>query len=547
MAGFTDRKGALSTDNFITKRLKSLSKLGMRYDDMVIRNSRAVGVSENQMGYSFNPMGADNDDMYYAFAALSMADSTLKKNISFFDKDYPQKRDQLRSFAVQDEIEDILDTICDESIVFDESNFFAYPQYNGSLKDDIKENLSDTYNQLYNYFGFNDGLTPWNYYRKWLIDGYLAFEIIYNDKQDQIIGFKELDPVSLIPVIDDKTNKKMWIQYKGEGVKERKLYDSQVIYISYSSNNSPNRVSYTERLIRSFNLMRIMEQSRIIWAVTNASWKMKFVIPVGGKSKTRAKQSLSQLMHNYREVIDFDYQSGELHVNGKPMMQFSKEYWLPSKDGETPEIESLGGDGPELSDTETLKYFSDKLMLASKIPFNRFNPEEQGTYEIAAEGMLRDEIKFSKFINRIRSIWQEILVKPLYIQMVLNHPELEDDYNFKANLSVKFIKENVFEEMKMMELATRRIDFIQTVRDGLVETDEEMNDVPFFNLDYLVTRFGGFTQDELKANNRFKEIAALEKEGYSRKDAEKIVDGEPKDKFKKEEDSGEDDDLGLDI
>jgi hypothetical protein len=230
------------------------------------------------------------------------------------------------------------------------------------------------------------------------------------------------------------------------------------------------------------------------------------------------------------------------------MMQFSKEYWLPSKDGETPEIESLGGDGPELSDTETLKYFSDKLMLASKIPFNRFNPEEQGTYEIAADGMLRDEIKFSKFINRLRSIWEEILVKPLYIQMVLDHPELEDDYNFKSNLSIKFNKENVFEEMKMMELATRRIDFIQNVRDGLIETDEDMNDVPYFNLDYLVSRFGGFTQDELKANRRYKEIAALEKEGYSREDAEKIAEGEPKSKFKKKETEPEgEDDLDLDI
>jgi hypothetical protein len=242
MAGFTDRKGSLSRDNFVTKRLKQLSKLGMEYDDMILRNSRAVGLSEDKIGYSFNPMGADNDDMYYAFAALSMSDTTLRKNISFYDKSYPKKRDQLRIFAVQDEIEEILDTIADESIVFDDSNFLAYPQYNGEIKSEIREVMQDVYNKIYTYFGFNDGLTAWNYYRKWLIDGYLAFEIIYNDTQDQIIGFKELDPVSLIPVIDDQTNKKMWIQYKGQGVKERKLYDSQVIYISYSSVNSPNRV-----------------------------------------------------------------------------------------------------------------------------------------------------------------------------------------------------------------------------------------------------------------------------------------------------------------
>ena len=96
MAGFTDRRAPLSTGNPVRKILKDLSNLGMAYDDMIIRNSRAVGFTENQMGYSFNPMGSDSDDMYGAFAALSLTDTTLKKNIAFFDQDYVRKRDQLR-------------------------------------------------------------------------------------------------------------------------------------------------------------------------------------------------------------------------------------------------------------------------------------------------------------------------------------------------------------------------------------------------------------------------------------------------------------------
>jgi hypothetical protein len=122
-----------------------------------------------------------------------------------------------------------------------------------------------------------------------------------------------------------------------------------------------------------------METTRIIWAVSNASFKTQFIIPVGGKSKTRAKQSLAQLMNNYKEVVDFDWDSASLTTNGKPMLQFNKEYWLPSKDGEQPEIETLGGDGPELSDTESLKYFSDKLKAVSKIPYNRFMYEVYGS------------------------------------------------------------------------------------------------------------------------------------------------------------------------
>ena len=180
MAGFTDRRGPLSTGNPVRKILKDLSNLGMAYDDMIIRNSRAVGFTENQMGYSFNPMGSDSDDMYGAFAALSLTDTNLKKNIAFFDQDYVRKRDQLRTFAVQDEIEEILDVITDEAIVFDESNYMGYAHFNGHIGESIEEEIADVYNNIYNYFGFNDSVSPWNYFRKWMIDGFLAFEIVFH-------------------------------------------------------------------------------------------------------------------------------------------------------------------------------------------------------------------------------------------------------------------------------------------------------------------------------------------------------------------------------
>lgn len=541
MAGFADRKGSLTKGNPVSDALKRLSRLGMNYDDMVLRNSRAVGFTENQIGYGMlNPMGSDADDMYYLFASLSMTDVSNKKNISYFDKSYPKKRDQLRNFAVQDEIEDILDTVSDEAIVFDETNYFAYPVINTSVSQEVKDSLIDSYNKIYEYFGFSDGQSSWNYFRKWLVDGYLAFEIIYDDEQRHIIGFKELDPVSLMPAVDKESAKKIWIQYKGGGPKERVLFDSQVIYLAYSSVNSPSRVSYVERLIRSFNLLRIMEHSRIIWAVTNASFKMKFVIPVGGKSKTRAKQSLAQLMNNYRELVNFDMQSGEIQTNGKPMMQFHKEYWLPSKDGEQPEIDTLANDGPQLSDTESLQWFYDKMKLASKIPFSRFDKDSPASYEMAADGMNRDEIKFSKFINRLRSIFQEILVKPIYLQICLDFPELEDDTNFKGNLTIKYNKDNVFEELKQMELASKKIDFISQVRSGLTEQDKDLNEVPFFSLNFLIKKYGGFTEEDLKKNKKMKEVDDLVKQGYEKADAEKIADGsDPKD-FKKVGDDMED-------
>jgi hypothetical protein len=291
-----------------------------------------------------------------------------------------------------------------------------------------------------------------------------------------------------------------------------------------------------------------MEHTRIIWAVTNSSFKTKFVIPVGGKSKTRAKQSLAQLMNSYREVVDFDFDSGEMSTNGKPMMPFNKEYWLPSKDGEQPEIENIGGDGPDLGDTESLKYFADRLKLASKIPFSRFDRDGGSTWDLEASGMMRDEIKFAKFINRLRSIFQEILVKPLYLQMCLNHPELKNDVAFKAGLGLKWVKDNVFEELKEMELMSKRVDFIGNMKTQLSVMDENMTEIPYFDLGWLIKRYGGFTHDDIKANQRAKKRAELEKEGYKDEDIEKILLGADKKDFKpekKEDALGGDLDLGI--
>ena len=504
MAGFLDRFGPFSNNRFnLSGQLKKLSSFGMKYDDMVIRQSQAIGVMEDKFGYGqINPLGLDTDDMWYPFASLSMSDVGMRKQIGFFDIGYPQRREELREFSLHDEVEEILDTLCDEAVVYDDQNFFARPSIlNAPVSEEVEKYLHKAYQDLYSYFGFNQDQSAWYFFRKWLVDGYLAFEIIYNDKQDEIIGFKELDPISLVPAVDKDSNKKMWIQYKDDAVRQRELYDSQIIYLSYASISTASRTSYAERLVRAFNIMRIMEHTRVIWAVTNASFKMKFIIPVGGKSKTRAKQSLSQLMHNYKEVIDFDYTSGKLDVNGSPLMQFNKEYWLPSKDGEQPEIETLGNEGPDLADTEALKYFADKLKLASKIPFSRFDTDSPATYEMSAEGLIREEIKFAKFIKRLRSSFQEILVKPLFLQLALKFPEIANDPMIKAQVSLAYNEENMFAELKEMEIMEKRVDFISNMKDTLVEQDEEMNDVPYFNLDFLVKRYLKMKPEDLEKNS----------------------------------------------
>jgi hypothetical protein len=165
-------------------------------------------------------------------------------------------------------------------------------------------------------------------------------------------------------------------------------------------------------------------------------------IPVGSRSPQKAKETLGELMSIYKEDIRFNTDTAELSINGKPNLQFYKNYLFPVMNGENPKIETLNSSGPNLNVVDVMAYFFNKLKLDSKIPFNRFAARSGGsvgTYKVGAESAERDEIRYAKFINRIRSIYQEIIIKPLWIQMTLKHPEL------------KTLKESIQEKLKSHE------------------------------------------------------------------------------------------------
>ena len=564
MAGFTsNNRNNTSNPNPVTRMLRRLSSFGMNYKDDVIQNVRSTDLTFQNTTLQTNPnngqIGSITDDsVQVLFARMSSTDPSLSKGyFNLSEENYQKKKEQLRKFSLQDEIEEILDIICEEAIVFDGANKFANIRLNYKVDQKLLDEFTEEYNKIYNYFGFYDTVQATDYFRKWLIDGFLAFEIVYNQEQTEIIGFVELDPVSLTPGIDPNTNEKVWFVNQtqngttGQTTQDRILYDSQIIYLAYAKADAVSRISYVERLIRSFNILRTMEATRIIWAVTNASYKTQYIIPVGSVQSPRGRQTLAQAMANYKEVVDFDWDSGEISTNGRPMLQFYKDIFLASEGGETPQIQNLGGDGPDISDTETLKYFRDKLRQASKIPNSRFEKEQgEGVYTMSAEGINREEIRFSKFISRLRAIFSEILIKPLYIQMCLKHKEIMTDMNYRVNLGLEYNKDSIFEENKEIELIQKQSDVISSINSSMVVTDEEGNETPYFDFDFLVRKFLGMSDEDLKLNQRFKDEKQLQKEGYKQEDIAKILDGAPKEDFKpvkkkkKDEDEDEDENGG---
>jgi hypothetical protein len=514
MAGFIERNssgnGTIGGFN-VSKGLRKLASLGMDYDDMVIRQSQAIGTTEAMVGnQGFMP-----EDFLYS---LAMADIGHKKYIGYFDKQLKQKREYLKTFAMNGEIDFILETIADESIVYDSKNFFCRLDLtnlrkiiNEDRKDEIISYAYDAFTKIYYAHHFVEGYDAWQYFKQFLIDGFLAFEIIWNKDATEIIGFKELDALSLRPGVVKETDgklKKIWMQYEDIPSMKRELLDSQVIYISYAKSNFVSRTSYIERLIRSFNLLRILENSRIIWNVMNASFRIKMIVPIGTKSPQKAKESLAEMMSIYKEDIQLDQQSGELSVNGRPSMQFYKNYLFPSSaNNGAPEIDVMQTAGTDLSDNNIIDYFGNKLIKDSKVPAERFQSDQGGgQWSMSADGMSREEIRFSKFITRLRSVFQELILKPVVLQIQRKYPEVQDDVLFKASIGLAYEEENVFKELKEMEIMDKRANFVTSMLGLMVAEMDDTGmptEVPFFDALFLTEKYLKMNQGDLDKNQLY--------------------------------------------
>lgn len=516
MAGFLDPSQPNGAFGNILRSLSSISKFGMRYDDMVVRNSQALGKTESSF-FNDSGTGFTQDDAFYW--TLSYTDTKVKKYIAYFDRDYPEKRSFLRKFSLNGEIEFIIDTVTDESIVYDNKNYFAYPEVkNLDVSEKIKERIEDRFKNLYQLFNFQQTTLAWQIFKQFLIDGFLAYEIIYDNKGKNIIGFKELDATSLQPMVEQVSEnqfEQVWVQYPNNPQMTRKLRNEQVIYISYAKGNSISRVSYIERLVRSYNILRIMENSRVIWNVMNSSYRMKFVIPIGTQSPQKAMQTLGQVMSFHKEDISLNDNSGELTINGRPKVQFYKNYIFPEKDGVSPTVESMNPSGPDFNIMANVLYFFNKLKQDSKIPYARF-AFKGGTptnYQLSIDSLERDEIRFEKFLSRLRSIFQEILIKPLYLQMCLDFPELAKDRSFRANLGLNFKKENEFSSLLELQNMTKRGDFVKGLAEMKVKEGGEEKE--YFDKDFLIARFMNLTPDQIIRNAKYKEEGAEKKGGES--------------------------------
>lgn len=498
MSSYNQKDG--SNSGLFSKMLRKLSSLGMNYDTESFTQRQAVGVNEEP--HPVNNDAEANQFMYDVFAKRAISKILDKKSIAFLDGTYLEKRQILQQYAMKDEIRDYLTQIADEAIVYDEKNFFCKPcDLPQEFDEIIRKKLHENFYKIYNKLGFSDGVTAWNYFKKLLINGYIAFEIVYDKQQKNIIDLVELDPITLVVASDPETGTIVWIQYPNDPKLRRIILDAKIVYISYSNNQEFSETSYVEPLIRPYNQMKLLEQTKIIYNINQAAIYKKFIIPIGGMPKKQAEQQIQELMATYHEEIQFDEGTGMVYINGNPQPPHSKDIWLPNGAEGTPEVDLVSPSGNDLNEDQILNWFMNILRRTSKIPFARFEKESGGgnLYQDASE-MTRDEIKFHTFIKRLRTIYKEIILKPLKLQMMRDFPELMDDYFFISNLNINFNTNELFEEWKYLANLEKR----STIAASLISNIPYKEDQSYFATEWIVRNIMKLSDSEISENEKFR-------------------------------------------
>jgi len=482
---------AVENKGLFNRLLRNLSNFGLKYDDMIMRNTVGVGINED-------PYSQNNNSMYSFFSQRAVASVLNRKSVPYLDRSYADKRRILREYSIKDELRDFVSTIADESIIYSDKDFCSPKSLSNDYSQDIKDKYQEYFEIIYNRFGFGDNITAWNTMKDFLIDGYIAIEIVWDDKKKNIIHFNRLRPETLVPAYEPSIGN-LWIQYPEDPQLRRIFLDSQLVFISYSTQNDYSETSYLEGLIKPYNQLKILEQTKIMFNIINATIYQKFTIPIKGLPRQRAEEQIGQLIADYSEEVEWDDTLGTVKINGRKHLPYNKQVWFPDGDAGTPSMELVSPEGHNLNENDMLTWFFNILKRASKIPFQRFDRDNGGgnIFSDAAE-MTRDEIKFNNFINRLRANYKELIVKPLKLQMCMEFPELKDDEIFLNQVDIDFNSNQLFEEWKKLANFEKRAGILSTLL-GIQTADGN----PYFHIDYLIDRVMKLTQEEKEENKAY--------------------------------------------
>jgi hypothetical protein len=392
-----------------------------------------------------------------------------------------------REMAMQPEIESAIDDIINEAICQDDDGQ-SIKIILDDLKqpDKIKAAIKDEFNtvlRLFNYKNMGQDI-----FRRYYVDGRLYYHIIV-DRENPSQGVKELryiDPRKLRKVREIKKQKD-----ERTGVEIMKVINEYYLFNDKVTTGGSNNfgpvgvritvdsivsvvsglmdsrravvLSYLHKAIKPLNQLRMIEDATVIYRISRAPERRIFYIDVGNLPKLKAEQYLRDIMVKYKNKLVYDSATGEVRDDRKHLSML-EDFWLPRREGgKGTEITTLPG-GQNLGELEDVKYFEKKLYKALCVPVSRLNPETSGFSLGRSNEITRDELKFAKFVDRLRSKFSELFDQAMRVQCVLKGICTNEEWNeFKEYIHYDFIKDNNFSELKEAELMTNRLQLLGSV------------------------------------------------------------------------------------
>jgi hypothetical protein len=391
-----------------------------------------------------------------------------------------------REMAMQPEIESAIDDIMNEAIVQDDDGKIIEIVLDDlDQPEKIKKAIKDEFHTILRLLNYKH--MAQDIFRRYYIDGRLYYNVLI-DKENPIAGIKELryiDPRKLRKVReikkkkDERTGAEIIDVYN-----EYYIYNDKVVTGS-SSNYGPVGVritldsivsvvsglmdsrravvlSYLHKAIKPLNQLRMIEDATVIYRISRAPERRIFYIDVGNLPKLKAEQYLRDIMVKYKNKLVYDAQTGEVRDDRK-FLSMMEDFWLPRREGgKGTEITTLPG-GQNLGELEDVKYFQKKLYNSLSVPISRLEPNQGFSIGRVAE-VTRDELKFAKFVDRLRNKFSDIFNQALRVQCVLKGICTADEWDqFKEHIYYDFIKDNNFSELKDAELMRERLSLLSAV------------------------------------------------------------------------------------
>ena len=388
-----------------------------------------------------------------------------------------------REMSMQPELETAIDDIVNESIINDDNGKGVELNLDDLKQPDtIKKRINEEFEFILKLLDF--GNMGHDIYRRWYIDGRLFYHVVINDKSPSkgIEELRYIDPRRIRKIREiQKTKDSRTGMEIIKRQSEYYLYNERGVIGAHSNLGAKIAVdavvnvnsglmdgkramvlSYLHKAIKPLNQLRMVEDATVIYRLSRAPERRVFYVDVGNMSTIKAEQYLRDTMVKYRNKLVYDSSTGEIKDDRKHLSML-EDFWLPRREGSKgTEITTLPG-AMNLGELEDVKYFEKKLYRALGVPVSRLESSTGFSLGRTTE-ITRDELKFNKFVQRLRNKFSTLFDDLLRVQLLLKKVCTEEEWKtFKENIWYDYKKDNNFTELKEAELITTRIQTLQLV------------------------------------------------------------------------------------